>query len=665
MKSTILTCLFYLLCHGIAAQDCTEFEPSGEDCESAPFICDLDNYCTRNDAAGNGTPADFCGIVENDVWFAFTAGSTVLELEVNMFDCNTPAGMQGIIFDASNCDNTVAVSNCVDGGTGSFVLLAENLIIGENYHIMLDGKGGNVCTFFFNLLQGMTATPEWADAGENTSICPGDALVLNGTSTNNAAATTFTWETDDGSIISGQNTLNPTVDAPGMYVLSVIDAVQNCTATDTVAVMLNDGFFLTVPQPAQIDCEDNQSVDLTATVNSNDAWTFIWTNADGETVGEEAVVPVTLPGEYTVTAVDADGNCGLTETVTVTSIIDFPIALIDAPEELNCVNESVIIDATGSALQDDYTIDWTFTPTGQTTAFPLAADLIFTTSETGIYELTVANPDNGCVSVAQVTVSENPARPEIIHTTVLDVCADETVGVLRIDSITGGNPEFLYALDDSVFTATMRYENLAPGDYFLQVRDAVGCTLDTLLTVEEIPEIIVDLGDDLDLFLGDSVTLRPLTSVNNLNYTWTTSADSLACTDCENPALLPFESAYYFLEVNDENGCTAFDTLYINVDKRRKIYVANAFSPDNDGINDLLFLQSGNDVLRVERFEIYNRWGNLVFTQTDFLPNDAGEGFDGRFRGNILEQDVYAWVAEVIFIDGVTEFFTGDVLLVR
>ena len=96
-----------------------------------------------------------------------------------------------------------------------------------------------------------------------------------------------------------------------------------------------------------------------------------------------------------------------------------------------------------------------------------------------------------------------------------------------------------------------------------------------------------------------------------------------------------------------------------------RVFVPNAFSPNGDGMNDVLILFSPGDVQQVKSFRIFDRWGELVFNRQNFLPNYAVNGWDGRFQGQKMGLGVYVYMAEVLLIDGRIEVVSGDVTLIR
>lgn len=124
-------------------------------------------------------------------------------------------------------------------------------------------------------------------------------------------------------------------------------------------------------------------------------------------------------------------------------------------------------------------------------------------------------------------------------------------------------------------------------------------------------------------------------------------------------------STHYFITVRDTNGCVGRDDILVNVITKRPVFIPSAFSPDKNGDNDLLYIYSGPGIEKVDYFQIFDRWGTMVFEAKDFQPNDPVYGWNGTFRGNLLPSAVYVYKAEISFVDGKTEVFSGDVTLLR
>jgi gliding motility-associated-like protein len=96
------------------------------------------------------------------------------------------------------------------------------------------------------------------------------------------------------------------------------------------------------------------------------------------------------------------------------------------------------------------------------------------------------------------------------------------------------------------------------------------------------------------------------------------------------------------------------------------VFVPNAFSPNDDGLNDrfTLFTNPNYDVT-ILKCDIFDRWGELVWRSEDFTLHTFREWWDGTFRGQPATQGVYVYVAEVAYSNGFVEILAGDVALVR
>jgi len=95
------------------------------------------------------------------------------------------------------------------------------------------------------------------------------------------------------------------------------------------------------------------------------------------------------------------------------------------------------------------------------------------------------------------------------------------------------------------------------------------------------------------------------------------------------------------------------------------VYIANVFSPDADGINDVVYIQTNAEVTDVLSFRIFDRWGTVVFEDFSFLPNDLRHGWDGVFDGKIMNAAVFTYIAEVKTTRGKPLYLRGDITLLR
>jgi gliding motility-associated-like protein len=204
----------------------------------------------------------------------------------------------------------------------------------------------------------------------------------------------------------------------------------------------------------------------------------------------------------------------------------------------------------------------------------------------------------------------------------------------------------------------------APGFYTASIPLLGGCDSTVHLRLE-VSDLSLDLGGPHRLSLGDTAQLQPrLAGGPAAGWAWT-DGSILSCADCWAPAARPTRSGPLGLRVWDAYGCEAYDEIFFEVAPRARLYAPTAFSPNGDGINDYFTLLAGPEVRRLQRLEVYDRWGGLLFRRESFAPGDASLGWDGRAGGKPAAAGLYLWRAAAELIDGSLVERSGEVLLLR
>ncbi|MCF8250436.1 MAG: gliding motility-associated C-terminal domain-containing protein, partial [Saprospiraceae bacterium] len=265
----------------------------------------------------------------------------------------------------------------------------------------------------------------------------------------------------------------------------------------------------------------------------------------------------------------------------------------------------------------------------------------------GVYPVTVTD-GNGCSSVGSVEITGPGPLSNSLTINGLG-CFDDNSGAVTV-AASGGVPPYLYAVNNGPFQASGTFGGLGAGAYQITVQDANGCAATDLVAINAPVQLSVELGDDVFLELGDGTVLSalvnvPLASLAQVDWT---GLGNLECPGCPGQQVFPVVTTAYTVTVSDAQGCSASDGVTVFVDRRKNVYVPNAFSPDGDGINDLLlvFAKEGQ-VEKVNSFLVFDRWGESVFRYFDFQPNDPAFGWDGTHRGQLLDAAVFVWFAEV------------------
>ena len=282
----------------------------------------------------------------------------------------------------------------------------------------------------------------------------------------------------------------------------------------------------------------------------------------------------------------------------------------------------------------------------------------------GIYEIVVTSIASGCTDTASTVVIQTDGIENILFTANSPTCFGGADGLLEIDSVVGFNPPFTYVLENGNATQTPVFTGLASGFYNLTVIDLAGCETTLDFTLTDPPLLEVELGNDVEISLGEIVQLSATVSVPVNAYIWTNTA-SLSCVDCPDPIAQPATTTLYSLTVSTGSGCTASDDILVAVNDDVGIYHPNAFSPNNDGFNDVFTLFAGDQVTTISRLMVFGRWGQKIYEGSNFPLNDVKFGWDGTYKGQLMDAGVYVFYAEIILANGGVVKQEGEVLLVR
>lgn len=398
-------------------------------------------------------------------------------------------------------------------------------------------------------------------------------------------------------------------------------------------------------------------------IDGNHPYTFEWeeetgTNATGSGVSNANSTTIVIPnltaGIYSITITDASGSVGIfvgqvNEPFSISSDIEY--------SQYGVANVSCF-EATDGSISimpemgvSPYFYNWS---NGNQTSFDdnLSA---------GSYAVTITD-SNGCTLVVSPSLSE-PAPVSSTFDLIQPGCDPDDSGIINVLP-EGGNSPYTYAIDGGDFSPLPSFGQLFPGQYILQVEDVFGCRYEDVVELLEPNTLVLDLEENLEICLGDSIQLTPFANEPNLEYVWT-SSELISCPDCPRPFVGPYQNATYHLQAIMQNGCFQTDSINIIVNTFRKLYVPNVFSPNDDGLNDIFRIYPSKEVAMVLEFEIYNRWGAMVASYRNLLPHDGDAGWDGKVGEDLSDIGVYVWRASVQFLDGEVLEYQGDVTVLR
>jgi gliding motility-associated-like protein len=283
----------------------------------------------------------------------------------------------------------------------------------------------------------------------------------------------------------------------------------------------------------------------------------------------------------------------------------------------------------------------------------------------GSYNVTVYD-GNSCPASRSFTVQEPPQiflSPSRIKEAK---CYGDSTGELVVRG-SGGTPPYRYSIDGVRFQRDSAFLSIPAKDYQVVVRDSTGCKATFSVKVPQPPLLQVSAGPDLEVDLGSSAALRAIVvpSSKQVSYAWTPADSTLSCKNCPNVTILPLQNTLYRISIVDSTKCTAFDEVLIRVNKRRPVYIPNVFSPNGDGVNDWFTAWANNSAVRINRMEVFNRWGGKLYQGQGLQLNSHQCCWNGTFENEPVPAGVYVYLIEIEFIDGEKVLFKGDINVLR
>jgi len=286
-------------------------------------------------------------------------------------------------------------------------------------------------------------------------------------------------------------------------------------------------------------------------------------------------------------------------------------------------------------------------------------------TRTGTYQDTSQNI-LGCDSITTLQLTVVPDRGII---PILEVdqrfCIEDPLASVTIGTINNGNFPYTTTLAGSALDTSNTFSDLLPGDYELQITDRFGCEFKDLITIDPTASLSLDLGPNIEVILGEAVTLTPEANFDIASLQW--NPVTLCDSTCETLTWVPIEdSMIVSLTAFSELGCPASDSVQIKVEKIRLFQFPSAFTPNGDQRNDF-FTGKGNtsNILSIQNLTIYDRWGTVIFSKNNISPNEIAQGWDGRKNDQELPQGIYPYRASVLFLDQEIITYEGAVFLVR
>jgi gliding motility-associated-like protein len=441
--------------------------------------------------------------------------------------------------------------------------------------------------------------------------------------------------------INGQTTQTAINLCAGYYSLTVTDShlcpntiAVNITDTSNFAALIDT----IIPPTCYGYCDGSAVVLANGGITP---YTYLWDN--GQTLN---TVTLLCSGIHQVTIHEVSGCIrNVFATIPQPDEVVASVSNITPPTCFGFCNASVLVGTVGGT--PGYTYSWSNGQNG-----PNATNLC-----TGNISVTITDSHN-CPDTLDIVI---PNTPQIIVTTQgSNIPCVEVCNGVATAFVSGGTLPFTYLWSN--FQNTNPITNLCSGTYSCTITDANSCSSTTMAIIQDsvwYPNIVTTSADDT-IYASQSTQLTT-TIIPGASYTWTPPT-GLNNPNISNPIASPMVTTSYVVNITDQFGCVYLDTVVIyvldvNCDEP-DIYVPNAFTPNGDLKNDILYVH-GN-VIQEIYFTIYDRWGEKVFETRNMRV-----GWDGTYKGKLCDPAVYVYYLDVTCINKEKHIQKGNITIIR
>ena len=538
-------------------------------------------------------------------------------------------------------------------GNGQTLTFAPPPSVGTTIAVVLEPYAGYGCvdTLFTTLSDTLAYQ---ANAGPDLPSC-NKAQVQLGVPPK--AGFVYRWDPPAG--LSAADISNPLAnpDLTTTYVLTTVHDGGGCRSTDTVIVFaaLLDTSLELIGKPTWCIGSGDSTV-----LQVKPADSIQWYKNNIAIPGaNQTILRVTETGTYFAVIFSRYG-CSLSTRSQEVDISSIPVPgfTIDKPTQCMVNNKFVFTNTSTNAvgpMQYKWIMGDGFTATSR--------NLTYSFKSPGTYEVVlVVRSSSACADSISRTVV---IHPNVFAAFAVDpVCINNPVLPVNNTVDPGTSPVFYLWDFGNGQTSTLRNPPVqvypVAGNYVMSLTvSSAQCpfplSIQKRFVMVEKPAAGIN-NPEAYAVAGLPLTLeaRPI----GVDVLWTpaTNLDNPAVYD---PVFTGSAEKTYTIRLKTIAGCITIDTQVVKVNKNIVIYVPNAFTPNKDGLNDLLkpFMIG---IKELSYFKIFNRWGELVFE-----THDPKKGWDGTFKGQPVQTHTLVWMLEGIGADNKTYHAKGSTVLIR
>jgi predicted RNA-binding protein with TRAM domain len=447
----------------------------------------------------------------------------------------------------------------INGGPYHFKL--GNIVLGNNNAIGLSSSSANNVSLGAqdNQIQGseIIACNVQAQASGGTITCASPTIQISGAGSSTGANFSYSWSGPQGATITNGTTLTPTVNAAGVYTLTVTNSQGGCSATASASVSVNQTPPTAQASGGTITCATT-SVALGIGNSSTGAnITYAWSGPNSFS-SASATPSVTAGGQYTLTVTNTTNGCTATASASV-SVNQTPPTAQASGGTITCATTSVALGIGNSSTGANITYAWS----GPNSFSSASATPSVTAG--GQYTLTVTNTTNGCTATASASVSVNQTPPTAQASGGTITCATTSVALGIGNSSTGANITYAWSGPNSFSSASATPSVTAGGQYTLTVTNTTnGCTAtaSASVSVNQTPPTAQASGGTIPCGQA-SIQISGTGSSTGQHFTYMWSGPGTITNGTTLSPTVNAGGTYTLTVTNTTNGCTATATASV------------------------------------------------------------------------------------------------------
>jgi len=503
--------------------------------------------------------------------------------------------------------------------------------------IETSGSCVNVDTlsFLFNVEEGVK--PKFFADKTDSSCFPFKVLFTDSTADSTISKRYWQFFKGGSNIQVSGLTASYTYNLPGSYQVKLITETQNgcrdsLVKTDYININGPQGKILLSPDTACI--KDEIQFSISGSKNLGSAF-FDFGDGNDTTIANDTALTYRYNQVGTISPVvilsDSLGNCKVTKVLKV-YIHQVKAGINFLTDSSGCKPyKGKFMDVSKGNSFLFYNLNGL--------PFSPAADSSITIETTGNWNLVqyVSDTATGCSdsTFRMINVFD---KPEILGINDTTVCEGDSFQV----NLTGGI-KYLWVPNQFILGDSLANNTVFPSQqitYNIFAEDQYGCkdTINATILIQ--PDYLLEISKDTTIYQGEEVELFANSSIV-VSYNWTPPTN-LDCIDCPFPIANPIKTITYTVITEDFSGCfPKSKNVTVEVIEAFSAGLPNTFTPNGDGINDIIYLK-GWGIAEILEFKIYNRWGEVVFE-----TKELNEGWDGTYKGKAQEIDSYVYILKV------------------